>query len=186
MHAMHYQFAFPDGFDLQSVRDRVAAIGHRFDGLPGLHFKAFLVSERRGGDPALYAPFYVWKSPQGMRDFLLSDAFAAVCARYGRPEVRQWMPLHFIDHPKEAATPAFATREIISLPAEKTLAAVADDEAAWARVTAAHAGVHAVFVGVDVHSWSRVRLVLWNTAPDGRPGFELLHLARAPSSPHAA
>lgn len=185
MHAMQYQFAFPSGFDLQLVRDRVADIGHRFDSLPGLHYKAFLVSERRGDEPACYAPLYVWRNRSGMHAFILSDAFAAVCEKYGRPVVQEWMPLHFIKNKGKGPMPLSATREFRALPADQNLATLASNETEWARVTAAHGGVHSVFVGVDVHSWTLARFVLWHREPDTEHPLELLYLAQAARGYHA-
>ncbi|BDU21567.1 hypothetical protein DYGSA30_30240 [Dyella sp. GSA-30] len=88
---MQYRFDLEDDHDMKALRERVSVIGSGFNSLSGLVQKAFLVSSRANGRPNRYAPFYVWQDEQAMRAFLLSDAFARVCAKYGRPRVRAWM-----------------------------------------------------------------------------------------------
>jgi hypothetical protein len=63
MYAMQYGFDFPHDFDMGSVRARVAEIGARFDELPGLRHKAFLVADRSGDAAGRYTPFCaLWQS----------------------------------------------------------------------------------------------------------------------------
>lgn len=183
MHAMQYQFSFPTGFDLQSVRDRVAEIGSRFDQLPGLHYKAFLLSEPAGDEPALYAPFYVWRRPEGMRAFLLSESFKAVCDKYGRPSVHQWVPLYQEDGDATGAPPLYATRELTRATEVTELAELALTESKRSLHLLAEPGAHSAFVGIDTVGWTLIRLTLWTSRPPPREGshlFELAHLARPP------
>ena len=187
MHAMQYQFEFSPGFDLQTVRDRVAELGPRFNDLPGLHYKAFLLSEASGEQPALYAPFYVWRRPEGMREFLLSDSFTAVCARYGRPGVHQWVPLWHQDGNFMEDPPAYATREFAKAAEFKGLVDLAERESERSRRVLMEPGAHSVFVGVDPVTWKLIRMTLWTSRPSPRDGshlFEVAYLSRPERSAH--
>jgi len=162
MLAMQYGFDFPDDFDLDSVRKRISEIGARFDGLPGLHLKAFLVAACSGAAPNRYAPFYLWNDPAGMTAFLMSDSFRAVAAKYGRPKVRSWSPIAHQHGPARAMTPTFATQQFIDLPPNTDLVALAATERD------------------DPHAWQLTRTALWSSAPQGIADartFELRYLA---------
>ncbi len=180
MLAMQYGFDFPDDFDLDSVRKRISEIGARFDGLPGLHLKAFLVGACSGAAPNRYAPFYLWNDPAGMTAFLTSDSFSAVAAKYGRPKVRSWSPIAHQHGPARAMTPTFATQQFIDLRPNTDLVALAAAERDAASLVAGESGLHTVFVGLDPHAWQLTRTALWSSAPQGIADartFELRYLA---------
>ncbi|MFD7737514.1 DUF4865 family protein [Kitasatospora sp. NPDC059800] len=93
MHAMQYEITLPADYDLGIIRKRVADKGHLLDAHPGLGLKAYLVRERgRDGSPVnQYAPFYLWRTAEGMNSFLWGPGFRGLSADFGRPAVRHWL-----------------------------------------------------------------------------------------------
>jgi len=88
MFALQYDFSLPADYEMQRVRDRIAAKGSVFDNFPGLVFKAFALTDRAHGAPRnLYAPFYVWADPNAAADFLRGPLFAAVADAFGTPRL---------------------------------------------------------------------------------------------------
>lgn len=76
MIAMRYRIALPADYPMEIIERRIAERGHLTDGLPGLGLKAYLYC-RAGEDGAaanVYAPFYLWRTTEGMRDFLPARA----------------------------------------------------------------------------------------------------------------
>ncbi|MFD5437087.1 DUF4865 family protein [Kitasatospora sp. NPDC127067] len=93
MHAMQYEITLPADYDMGVIRKRVADKGHLLDAHPGLGLKAYLVRERgRQGSPVnQYAPFYLWRTVEGMNGFLWGPGFRGLSADFGRPAVRHWL-----------------------------------------------------------------------------------------------
>lgn len=183
MLAMQYGFDLPDDFDLDTLRHRIPEIGGRFDTLPGLHLKAFLLADRTATAPKRYAPFYLWDDPAGAAGFVTSPDFAAVQAKYGRPVVHHWNPIAHLQGPATGEVPRFATQHFEDLPDSTDLVQRAAGERAAAADLASTPGVHSVFAGLDAQGWQVNRTVLWRGAPPvGVAGrvFELLYLS-APS-----
>ncbi|WP_050476861.1 DUF4865 family protein [Herbaspirillum rhizosphaerae] len=177
MFAMQYGF---DVADAEPVRARVREIGSRFDQLPGLYTKAFLVADAIDGNPARYTPFYLWDELDGMSDFLLSDAFRAVVAKYGRPVVQRWNKVAFFKGPAIAQTPVFATQQFIDIPADVDLAELCALHAVDAEAMVNEHGLHSVFLGLDTNAWKLMKISLWQTRPalsQGSKIFEVAHLS---------
>lgn len=82
----HYSIALRAD-EVEDVRRRIAAIGPDFDALPGLAAKAFLLAT----DAPCYALYYLWRTPDALHDFLEGPKFAALVARYGRPELTHFL-----------------------------------------------------------------------------------------------
>ena len=164
MIAMQYVFTPPADYDMGRIVDRVATRGGAFDDFPGLLFKAFLMSEA-GRDGALanrYAPFYVWRSPDAMRHFLAHPGFAGVCASFGRPQVRTWLPLKVV--------PPTGTIETLDLNEE----AVPEGTDVAALIEAEHA---ADVVGLDPTGWRLLQARF--DAPDVSANrFRVLHVSQ--------
>lgn len=164
MIAMQYVFTLPADYDMGRIVDRVAAKGPSFDDFPGLVFKAFLISEagRDGAAVNRYAPFYVWQSPEALRDFLGSTGFAALVASFGRPQVRTWLPL-------KVAAPAgpIGTLDLVEevVPEGTDIAALfaedRDDDV----------------VGLDPSGWRLLR-VRFDAAGASPHRFRVLHLSQ--------
>jgi hypothetical protein len=161
MIAMQYVFTLPADYDMGRIVERVRTKGASFDDVPGLLFKTFLMSEA-GRDGALenrYAPFYVWQSPEAMRDFLASAGFKALVASFGRPSVRSWLPLK-----ATAPDASVATLDIVeeAVPNGTDLAGLA--------------GGDGDVLGLDPTGWRLVRVTFDAAgAPQGR--YRVLHLS---------
>jgi hypothetical protein len=78
----HYAIPLTDA-QLDEIRARIRVIGPDFDVLPGLTAKLFLLAS----DTPCYALYYLWKTPDALHDFLEGPRFAALCERFGRPEL---------------------------------------------------------------------------------------------------
>lgn len=180
MFAMQYGFDLPDDFDMDALRRRIPEIGGRFDALPGLHLKAFLLADRTATAPNRYAPFYLWADPAGAAGFVTSPDFAAVQAKYGRPVVHGWTPIAHQHGPAAGQVPSFVTQHFAQLPDTTDLVQRAGEERATAAALAGTPGVHSVFTGLDAQGWEVNRTVLWSGQPpadaEGRV-FELLYLS---------
>jgi hypothetical protein len=77
-------FPLGDTFDERAVRKIAETARAKFEGMPGLHSKAFtLNSERREA-----TNFYVWESEGAARAFFTDELLARVTDLYGvRPDV---------------------------------------------------------------------------------------------------
>jgi len=78
----HYAIPLADA-QLDEIRARIRVIGPDFDVLPGLAAKLFLLAS----DAPCYALYYLWNTPEALHDFLEGPRFAALCERFGRPEL---------------------------------------------------------------------------------------------------
>ncbi|MFJ6776492.1 DUF4865 family protein [Kitasatospora sp. NPDC091257] len=200
MHAMQYEITLPADYDMGVIRKRVADKGHLLDAHPGLGLKAYLVRERgRQGSPVnQYAPFYLWRTVEGMNGFLWGPGFRGLSADFGRPAVRHWLGAGLTRgasgtsaasastsaseaaSPTEeaAAPPTTATRETVRLPES------ADPAEAVERALAdlpTHPALHTAAVAVDPSRWELLRFALWHgPAPEDEPGvrYQVLHLSR--------
>lgn len=96
MIAMQYQFALPAQFDMSTIRQRIKENGHKLNGFPHLGFKAYLFQEQGNDDvyqrENCYAPFYFWRSSEGMKAFLASNGYRNLEQDFGRPEVCTYLP----------------------------------------------------------------------------------------------
>ncbi|GAA2983203.1 DUF4865 family protein [Streptomyces lactacystinicus] len=206
MHAMQYEITLPADYDMGVIRKRVADKGHLLDAHPGLGLKAYLVRERgRQGSPVnQYAPFYLWRTVEGMNGFLWGPGFRGLSADFGRPAVRHWLGAGLThgasgtsaasasasaseaaSSPEAASStegaagpPTTATRETVRLPeAPEPAEAV---ERALADLPT-HPALHAAAVAVDPSRWELLRFALWHgPAPEYEPGvrYQVLHLSR--------
>ncbi len=106
MHAMQYEITLPADYDMDIIRTRVATKGHLLDAFQGLGLKAYLIRERAGGSPVnQYAPFYLWRAPEGMNAFLWGAGFQGLVDDFGRPEVQHWTGLSYEEGPAAGALP---------------------------------------------------------------------------------
>lgn len=188
MHAMQYEITLPADYDMGVIRRRVADKGHLLDAHPGLGLKAYLVRERgRQGSPVnQYAPFYLWRTAEGMNGFLWGPGFRGLSADFGCPTVRHWLGAGLARGTSAPSTgpgetagpPTTATRETVRLPES------ADPAEAVERAVAelpAHPALHTAAVAVDPSRWELLRLALWHgPAPEDAPGvrYQVLHLSR--------
>lgn len=184
---MQYEFTLPADYDMTIIRNRVRDKGHFLDHHQPLLFKAYLVTDR--GDPVtlsqcnLYAPFYLWRDPEGLADFLLGPGFRGVSEAFGRPTVRTW-PVVLAVVSKALDTAVYAVREIRSVPGSVDLSRLQEGERLWAHGRCDQGDLLALS-GLEPSGWSLVRFRLAATVPAleaGRtPGevqvYDLLHLS---------
>jgi hypothetical protein len=170
--AMQYRFDFPDGTDMAPIHRRVLDKGPTFDGLAGLKQKAFLVSDAAISQPNRYAPFYVWRTARGMRDFLLSDRFSVLTEALGRPEVVTWTVLRFRRF-DSTRPPAYATQKTVPVPPGTALASLRENALGD---TDRYVGLHSAVVALDPQRWMLTRLLLWHDLPASEAGLDLWHV----------
>ena len=101
MYAMQYAINLPADYDMQIIRDRVAATGHLMDGFAGLEFKAYLIREKaRGATRNAYAPFYVWRDIDGMRSFCWGESgYSSIVRDFGRQPIQDWTVVRLVPGP---------------------------------------------------------------------------------------
>lgn len=172
---MQYRFDVEDDHDMRALRERISVIGPNFNSLAGLVQKAFLVSLHTHGRPHRYAPFYVWQDDEAMNAFLLSDAFARVCAKYGRPTVRASMTLHS-QTGSFSQVPAHATQEFISVDPSTDLRRLASEEKAMADAAGHDERLHSIHVGLDTTMWQLVRTCFWHQPSETTHGIDAYDL----------
>ncbi len=77
-------FSYGSDFDEQAVRKIAEAARSRFEGMPGLHSKAFTVNSVKREA----TNFYVWNSEEAARAFFTEALLERVAGLYGvRPRV---------------------------------------------------------------------------------------------------
>jgi hypothetical protein len=184
MIAMQYSISLSDDFGTQKIRARVQARFSLFDKMPGLAHKSYLFNAK----DRLYAPFYIWRSHDAAREFLLSSIFQDVSNTFRRPRVRVWTIFSY-DVFDPAMTPTFAVREVDPVPAEQNLAGLADAERRAHDALRGKSGLHSHAVALDADRWELVRFSLWNdaAAANGRftadtvQTYDVLHLSTPPN-----
>lgn len=180
MHAMHYEITLPADYDMDVIRTRVATKGSALDAFPGLGLKAYCVRERGvDGSPVnQYAPFYLWRTAEGMNSFLWGPGFRGLSADFGRPVVQHWTGLAFARG--AAGTPAAATKRTWRLPADADAAEAVDQALDRLDGLKDHPDLHSTALAIDTRNWELVHFSLWRTAPDtdGEVRFRVLHLSR--------
>lgn len=184
MIAMQYSIRLSDDFGTQKIRARVQARYSLFDKMPGLAHKSYLFN----GTDRLYAPFYIWRSHQAARDFLLSDIFQDVSDTFRRPRVRMWNVFCY-DVFDGGMTPTFAVREVDAVSAEQRLAAMAEGERRAHDLLRGKPGLHSHAIALDADRWELVRFSLWRdeaaaqgqSKADTVQTYDVLHLSTPPN-----
>ncbi|MEV5887658.1 DUF4865 family protein [Streptomyces sp. NPDC052020] len=163
MHAMQYEITLPAGYDMGAIRDRVARRGHLLDDFEGLGVKAYLMRERgRDGSPVnQYAPFYLWRTVEGMNSFLWGGGFQGLSDDFGRPPARQWSGLAYEEGSSAAAPARVAVRRRERVPDGMPAAEAAADAASRAGRLAARDGAVLAAAAVDTGRWETVLFSLW-------------------------
>lgn len=165
MIAMQYRFVLPADYDMAIIDRRIAEKGGSTDGFPKLAFKAYL-SARRGedGPENLYAPFYLWATPDGLSNFLCGAGFEALTQSFGWPQVKTWVVWR-AEAGADIAEAKFATREILPTPPYSPMGELrrrALDETSQD----ASLGALASIAGFEPTTWTRMRFQLWRDKPD--------------------
>ncbi|OHX13330.1 DUF4865 family protein [Chromobacterium sphagni] len=172
MLTMRYQIQLPADYAMSAIEKRIAERGHLTDGLPGLAFKAYLYGakgdeETRSASNS-YAPFYLWRRAEGMRDFLSGPGFAGLCEAFGRPAVEgglawcgEWR--------EDVPAARFAMVERLPLDAGLALESERAIQADWRRRQLAAPDVLAAVAGFDPAGWALTRLLLLRGLPAAMP-----------------
>ncbi|MGM1059218.1 DUF4865 family protein [Saccharothrix sp. Mg75] len=179
MHAMQYEITMPADYDMGVIRHRVATRGSALDTFPGLGLKAYCVRERGvDGSPVnQYAPFYLWRTTEGMNSFLWGPGFKGIRDDFGRPVVRNWVGLGFDRGPADGV--AHLTRRTVDVPPDTTPNDLVDEALAESAKLAEHPGVYASAVAINPDRWELMHATLWQDAPEAEgTRYRVLHLSR--------
>ncbi|GGL86244.1 DUF4865 domain-containing protein [Streptomyces fumigatiscleroticus] len=179
MHAMQYEITLPADYDMDVVRGRVARLGHLLDDFGGLGLKAYLMRERgtHGSPVNQYAPFYLWRTVEGMNSFLWGGGFQGLSDDFGRPRVSQWTGLSYEEG--SGGTPRLAVRWRQPVPAGVPVAqTVAEAVGETARLAGEDGAVLAA-AAVDTGRWELVLFSLWEHEAPKADGdvYQVLHLS---------
>lgn len=184
MLAMQYRFVLPADYDMAIIRARIAGKGHLMDDFPDLAGKAYLYSSRaadEGGGDNSYAPFYLWRRPEGLNRFLAGPGFAALSRDFGWPSVRVWSVWRA--HLPAAVRAAGQARcDILPIAPYSDLAALREIEEARLAADIAEGRALGGACGFDPGGWSLVRFRLAAGLPapagGGQPGlYRVGHLS---------
>jgi hypothetical protein len=181
MIAMQYSFTLPADYDMAIIDRRIVERGGSTDNFPKLLFKAYLTA-RRGEESAenLYAPFYVWREPEGLSNFLCGPGFAALTSAFGWPEVATWVVWRAAIS-NEIAAAQYATRELLTTEPYAPLADLRRRESDDAAADVA-GGVLASVSAFEPTTWTRVRFRLWRDKPAAEGGVQIYragHISQA-------
>lgn len=171
MIAMQYTLALPADYDMSIIDRRIHDKGPLLDGFPNLKFKAYLRAAKGDLDSRenLYAPFYVWDSPEGASDFLCGPGFRNLAGDFGWPSVKTWIVWHACAAP--GLTEAqFATREILPIEPYAPLDEIRRRECDEAIAVLGHGSALASVTGFEPTTWTRVRFSLWSAASEIEQG----------------
>lgn len=97
MIASQYKIILPSNYDMNIIRKRVEDNGFKTDGLSGLKFKLYLITEKgiNHNIQNSYSPLYVWKDSEGLNRFLFNGLYDNIISSFGWQKVNIGIP--FID-----------------------------------------------------------------------------------------
>jgi Domain of unknown function (DUF4865) len=175
-----YGHRLPANYDIALIRERAKQLAPRWDDVPDLLFKAFLLRERGrdGAAASSYSSFYLWRGDDGFRDFLIGGRFDVVVDSFGRPEVDTRTVLDARRGRGDLAR--FAYREEIDIPIDADLHAAYAAEIERNRQVAARPGTVVSAVGLDTKTWRVTRFLVTQDAQAEAGGtrYEVLYLAK--------
>jgi hypothetical protein len=179
---LNYQLSLPHTFDMAALRARIPSIGARFDAVPGIGAKAFLVREKgvNGSPLNQYAPFYLFTSESAAAAFLWEgEEFSGVVAAYGRPVAQTWIGGGYLRGPAIATTPSWAVRRVTRLPVDEAPARTAAAAHDSLLKRANESGLHSAAFGIDPRTWELVAFSMHVERPDPKDGelYEVVHLS---------
>lgn len=184
MYAMQYQIALPTDYDMQIIRDRVTQTGHLMDGYHGLEVKAYLIQEKaKGAAQNTYAPFYVWRDIDGMRQFCWGEpGYSAIVRDFGRHPIRNWTVHQLVAGPADHSAARSLTVKTVPLSTNTAPSNCIDGITADFLATTTGSTVVRV-TAVDVTTWNVILVEL--SAHDADQGttdataYEVLHISAA-------
>jgi len=168
MIAMQYSFTLPADYDMSVIDRRIREKGHALDHHSPLSFKAYLVARKESAltrsPENLYAPFYLWRSCEGMRDFIASAGFAGLVNAFGWPVVRSWPAVVSVEQSGDPTLAGFASRELRQIAAFDDLDAFQRAEQEASRVAVQDDGALLALAAFEPTTWTAVRFRLWRDA----------------------
>jgi hypothetical protein len=175
MIAMQYSFTLPADYDMAIIDRRIVEKSGFTDNFPKLLFKAYLTA-RRGEDSVenLYAPFYVWRSGEGLSNFICGPGFEALTSSFGWPEVATWVVWRAEAAPEIVAA-QYATRELLAIESYAPLADLRRRESDDAAADVAKGALGSV-AAFEPTAWTRVRFRLWRDKPVAAGGVQIYHI----------
>ena len=182
MYAMQYQITLPTDYDMQIIRDRVTQTGHLMDGYPGLEFKAYLIQEKTKGAPQnAYAPFYVWRDIDGMRQFCWGEpGYSAIVRDFGRHPIQDWTVHQLVDGPADYTAARSLTVKTVPLPTNTAPSRCIDGVTAEFLDATTDSTVARV-TAVDVTTWTAILVELSTHEADQSStdvtAYEVLHIS---------
>ncbi|RKD70733.1 DUF4865 family protein [Rhizobium sp. WW_1] len=177
MIAMQYNFPLPADYDMTIIDRRIREKGPLLDNLPGLKFKAYLTARKgdaiTGSRQNFYSPFYVWQQEEGLSDFICGPGFAALTESFVRPRVNTWITWH-AETSEDIRSAQFATREVVAIDAETSLAELRAKETETAARAISNGEALASVAAFEPTHWTLVRFRLLAEAPKvpGRAGLQ--------------
>lgn len=184
MYAMQYQITLPTDYDMQIIRDRVTRTGHLMDGYHGLEFKAYLIQEKaRGATHNAYAPFYVWRDIDGMRQFCWGEpGYSAIVHDFGRHPIQDWTVHQLVAGPADYVAARSLTIKTVPLPDGAAPSHCIEGITADFLATTIDSTVARV-AAVDVTAWAAVLVELSTKEADETStdvsAYEVLHVSAA-------
>jgi hypothetical protein len=187
MIALQYQLSLPTDYDIEPLRTRIPEIGKRFDAMPGLGIKAFLLRKQGvdGSPVTQYAPFYLWTEPAAAAEFLWgSDGFTGVVRKYGRPAAQTWIGGGYRRGAAFGDLPTHAVRTVASIEPDMAPSGPAVAAEAMLASRLDESSLHSAAWAIDPRTWELMTFTLHAHRPDPHGGelYDVPHL----SSPHEA
>ncbi|MEZ0054150.1 hypothetical protein ABIA30_005190 [Mycobacterium sp. MAA66] len=186
----HYEHRFPEWHGVSRERELTQEDSARWDSVPGMYFKAFLIREkgRYGAAWNGFSSLYLWDNEDWFGNFLVPDpaVFAHnwfginnVVKRFGRPQIATSTVLDARKGPGENAR--FAYIEHRDIHPDADIAATSRDEIANNQAAAAAPGTVATVAAINPNTWRFTRILLSENAPTGAGAaaiYQIEHLAQ--------
>jgi hypothetical protein len=168
MIAMQYSFTLPADYDMSIVERRVQEKGHFLDNHSPLAFKAYLIARKDDlvtrSHENVYAPFYLWRDCEGLRDFISSAGFTGVAHSFGWPSIRSWPAIICHKQAGELSLSAFASREILPIAPFSDLAELQGVECELADAAIIEGNALLALSAFEPSTWTIVRFRIWRDA----------------------
>lgn len=184
MYAMQYQVALPTDYDMEIIRERVRKTGHLMDDFAGLEFKAYLIQEKAKGAPRnAYAPFYIWREIDGMRDFCWGEpGYSAIVRDFSRQPIQDWTVHKLVDGPADYTQARSLTITNLALPTGVAPVHCLDAITEQFLASVGKSTI-ALISAVDVTTWNVILVELSITPADQNTAdaisYEVLHVSTA-------
>lgn len=184
MYAMQYQVGLPADYDMKIIRERVRKTGHLMDGFAGLEFKAYLIQEKDQGAPRnAYAPFYVWRDIDGMRNFIWGEpGYSSIVRDFGRQPIQDWTVHRLVVGSGDYGQAKSLSMRSVPLPTGAAPVRCLDAVTEQFLAKVGESTI-ALVTAVDVTTWNAVLVELSSNPADENAAdafnYEVLHISTA-------